>query len=672
VNNPLLELGALPDFGRIEARHARPALEQVLTENRARLAELTAQADLTFASLVVPVEELSYRLSRVFSPISHLNAVANSTEMREAYNECVPLLTEYSSELGQNAALQAAYAHVLKTEGDSLDPAQRKLVENALRDFRLAGVDLAAEQKTRYREVAQRLAHLATKFSENVLDASRAYTRKVTNSAELAGLPSNAIDRAAADAREVNQPGWLFKLDQPTYMTVMSSAENEQLRRDIYEAWITRASELGPSAGQFDNYGIIAEILPLRHELAQLLGFANFADYALATRMAKSSKQVLTFLDDLARRCRPAAREEFIGLEEFAGRKLNAWDMAYYGERLQESRYKVSQEALRPYFPLPKVLDGLFALTQRLYGISVRQRTDVSSWHPSVRYYDLLDKDSQVIAGFFLDPYSRTEKRSGAWMDECVVAKTLPSGTALPVAQLVCNFMAPVGPQPSQLTHDEVITLFHEFGHGLHHMLTRVAYPSIAGINGVAWDAVELPSQFMENFVWRAEVLPLISAHVESGEPLPVELLQRLLGTRTFNAALDTLRQIELATFDFELHANFDPKAGANVAEVLAAVRRRVAVVPAAPFNRMPASFAHIFTGGYAAGYYSYKWAEVLAADAFEAFEEAGVFDTSTASRFRDSILARGGSIDAMDAFVRFRGRQPDVRPLLKQTGIAA
>jgi oligopeptidase A len=672
VNNPLLEIGALPAFGKIGAQHARPALEKVLAENRARLAELTAQANPTFASLVVPVEELSYRLSRVFSPISHLNAVANSAQMREAYNECVPLLTEYSSELGQNAALQAGYAHVLKTESDTLDPSQRKLLENALRDFRLAGVDLPPDQKTRYREVAQRLAQLATKFSENVLDAGRAYARSVTNSAELAGLPSNAIDRAAADAREVNQAGWLFKLDQPTYMTIMASAESEQLRRDIYEAWITRASELGPSAGRFDNNAIIAEILALRHELAKLLGFANYADYALATRMAKSSKQVLAFLDDLARRCRPAAREEFFSLEEFAGRKLNAWDMAYYSERLQESRFRVSQEALRPYFPLPKVLSGLFALTQRLYGIGVRERPEVGAWHPSVRYYDLLDKDERVVAGFFLDPYSRSEKRSGAWMDECVVAKALPSGTALPVAQLVCNFTAPVGTMPSQLTHNEVITLFHEFGHGLHHMLTRVAYPSIAGINGVAWDAVELPSQFMENFVWRAEVLPLISAHIDSGEPLPVDMLQRLLGTRTFNAALDTLRQIELATFDFELHANFDSKVGANVAETLAAVRRRVAVVPAAAFNRMPTSFAHIFAGGYAAGYYSYKWAEVLAADAFEAFEEAGVFDAKTAMRFRESILARGGSIDAMDAFVRFRGRQPDVRPLLKQTGIAA
>ena len=376
-------------------------------------------------------------------------------------------------------------------------------------------------------------------------------------------------------------------------------------------------------------------------------------------------------LDDLARRCIPTGRQEFSDLEEFAGRKLEAWDVAYYGERLLESRFKVSQEALRPYFPLPKVLSGLFTLTQRLYGIAVRERPGVSVWHPSVRYYDLLSA-GEIVAGFYLDPYSRAEKRSGAWMDECVCAKALPDGRALPVAQLVCNFTVPVGPAPSLLTHGEVITLFHEFGHGLHHMLTRVAYPSVAGINGVAWDAVELPSQFMENFVWQRQVLPLISAHVVTGESLPLDLLQRLLGTRTFNAALDALRQIELASFDFELHANFDPRVGAQVAETLAGVRRRIAVVPAAPFNRMASSFAHIFAGGYAAGYYSYKWAQVLAADAFDAFEEAGVFDAATADRFRDSILARGGSVDAMEAFVRFRGRQPDVRPLLKQTGIAA
>ena len=670
--NPLLEFENLPAFDRIESVHAHPALEQILAENRARIAELTAQAAPTFASLVVPMEEMSHRLARVWSPIGHLNGVANSPAIREAYNACIPLLTAYSSELGQNQALHAAYAYVLEHEGGELNAAQRKVVENALRDFRLAGVNLPADRKQRFREVMQRLAQLGTKFSENVLDAARAYTRAVTDEAELAGLPANAVDRAAADARDAQHSGWLFKLDQPTYTTIMTCAENPQLRRDIYEAWVTRASELGPSAGRFDNNPLIAEILPLRHELAQLVGFETFADYALATRMAKSRQQVLGFLDDLARRCRPAGSQEFADLEEYAGRKLDAWDVAFYTEKLKAHRFKVSQEDLRPYFPLPKVLSGLFALTAKLYGIRISEVPAVAVWHPSVRYYDLLDPGGNAVAGFYLDPYSRTEKRSGAWMDECVNAKTLPSGKALPVAQLVCNFTAPIGSAPSLLTHDEVTTLFHEFGHGLHHMLTRVAYPSIAGINGVAWDAVELPSQFMENFVWRTEVLPLISAHVDSGEPLPADLLRRLLGTRIFNAALDTLRQIELAAFDFELHANFDPDRGARVAETLERVRRHVAVVPAAVFNRMPASFAHIFAGGYAAGYYSYKWAEVLAADAFEAFEESGVFDSATAARFLDSVLSRGGSLDAMEAFVRFRGRQPDVRPLLRQTGIAA
>jgi oligopeptidase A len=672
MDNPLLELESLPAFDRIAPHHARPAVERVLAENRAQLAELTAQAEPTFASLVAPVEELGYRLGRVWSPIGHLNAVANSPLMRAAYNECIPLLTAYSSELGQNAALKSAYERVLAREGARLEPAQRRVIDNALRDFRLAGVDLPATAKERFRELQQELAQLASKFSENVLDAAAAYSRHVREEAELAGLPQTAVARAAADAASAGVPGWLFKLDQPTYLSIMTCAENRGLRHDIYEAWVTRASDIGPSGGRFDNSPLIERILSRRHELARLLGFANYADYALATRMAKSSGQVLGFLEDLARRCRPAALREFADLGAYAGHELAAWDVAYYSEKLKEQRFKVSQEELRPYFPLPKVLSGLFALTERLYGIRVQERPGTAVWHDTVRYYDLIDRDGAPVAGFFLDPYSRAEKRSGAWMDECVIAKALPSGRALPVAQLVCNFTAPVGAAQSLLTHEEVTTLFHEFGHGLHHMLTRVPYPSIAGINGVAWDAVELPSQFMENFVWRTEVLPLISAHATTGEPLPAQLLQRLLGTRTFNGALDTLRQIELAGFDFELHAHFDPTQGGRVMETLARVRERVAVVPAAPFNRLPASFAHIFSGGYAAGYYSYKWAEVLAADAFEAFEEAGIFDATTAARFRESILSRGGSSDAMELFVQFRGRQPDVRPLLRQTGIAA
>lgn len=672
MTNPLLDLDALPAFDRIVAADARPAVEQVLADNRAALAALTAQPRPTFDSLVAPVEELSYRLSRVWSPIGHLNAVANSPAMRAAYNECIPLLTAYWSELGQNAALKAGYERVLAAEGAALDGAQRRVVENALRDFRLAGVDLAPTAQARFRELQQELASLASKFSENVLDAAAAFARSVREESELAGLPDNAIARAAADAAAAGQAGWLFKLDQPTYLSIMTCADSRALRRDIYEAWVTRASEIGPSAGRFDNNPLIEDILLRRHELAQLLGFANYADYALSTRMAKSGDQVQGFLDDLARRCRPAALQEFSDLEEYAGRKLEAWDVAYFAEKLKEKRFKVSQEELRPYFPLPKVLEGLFALTQRLYGITVRERCGTAVWHASVRYYDLVDRDERAVAGFYLDPYSRSDKRSGAWMDECVIAKALPAGQALPVAQLVCNFTAPVGGAQSLLTHEEVTTLFHEFGHGLHHMLTRVPYPSIAGINGVAWDAVELPSQFMENFVWRTEVLPLISRHAASGEALPAETLRRLLGTRTFNGALDTLRQIELASFDFALHAGFEPRSGGRVMQTLARIRERVAVVPAAAFNRLPASFAHIFSGGYAAGYYSYKWAEVLAADAFEAFEEAGIFDAPTAARFRESILARGGSLDAMELFVQFRGRPPDVRPLLRQTGIAA
>ncbi|MFO1465074.1 MAG: M3 family metallopeptidase [Steroidobacteraceae bacterium] len=672
MTNPLLDLTSLPAFDRIQPADALPALTQVVAENRAALARLTSQADPTFESLIVPVEELGHRLARVWSPVGHLNAVANSDAMREAYNACIPLLTEYSSELGQNAALCAGYRQVLDREGAALEPAQRKLLENALRDFRLAGVDLPQDRKARFRAVMQELARLSSKFSENVLDAARAYTRAVTEESELEGLPVNAVERAAEDAREAGRKGWLLKLDQPTYMTVMTSARSEPLRRDIYEAWVTRASDAGPSAGRFDNGPLIEQILPLRHELAQLAGFATFADFALATRMARSSRQVLDFLGDLAQRCRAAALRDFEELEDFAGRRLAAWDVAYYTESLKESRFKVSQEALRPYFPLPKVTAGLFSLVERLYGIRVRERTGVSVWHPSVRFFDLLDGGGQPFAGFYLDPYSRQEKRSGAWMDECIVRKALPGGNAAPVAQLVCNFTAPVNGKPSLLTHDEVTTLFHEFGHGLHHMLTRVGYPSIAGINGVPWDAVELPSQFMENFAWAPEVLPLISAHVEDGSPLPGAMLKRLLGTRTFGAALDTVRQLELATFDFELHAGFDPVKGARVQQVLDDVRHRVAVVPAAPFNRLPSSFAHIFAGGYAAGYYSYKWAEVLAADAFEAFEEAGILNGEVARRFVDSILSRGGSRDAMEAFVEFRGRPPDVRPLLRQTGIAA
>ncbi len=701
MQNPLLDFDSLPPFDRIRAEHALPAVREVIEDNRAELARLLAAGTASFESLVLPMEELAHRLNRAFSPVGHLNAVANSEPLREAYGACLPLLTEYSTELSQNSALCAAYRKVLDSSSNELEPAQKRILDNALRDFRLAGVDLPEERKARFRAVMTELAQRSNHFAENVLDSAKTFEHWISGRAALEGLPDNAIERAAADAASLHaapddssalpraktaddasvagavsprsaRGSWLLKLDQPTYSTVMTCAHNEPLRRALYVAWVTRASPHGPGGARFDNSASIEAILALRHEAAQLAGFAHFADFALATRMAKSSAQVLEFLYDLAQRCRPAAAREFAELEEFAGRKLSAWDVPYTTERLKAKRFQVSQEALRPYFPLPKVLSGLFELVRRLYGVSVRERPGVAVWHPSARFYDLADAEGRIFAGFYLDPYSRAEKRSGAWMDDCVGRKSLPTGSALPIAQLVCNFTPPVAGKPSLLTHDEVTTLFHEFGHGLHHMLTRVQYPSIAGINGVPWDAVELPSQFMENFAWRPEVLPLISAHIESGEPLPQPMLERLLGSRTFGAALDTLRQLELACFDFELHAQFDPRQGARIDEILAQVRARVAVVPPADFNRFALSFSHIFAGGYAAGYYSYKWAEVLAADAFEAFEEAGVLDNQVAKRFVDCVLSQGGSRDAMEAFVAFRGRAPNVEPLLRRIGVAA
>jgi oligopeptidase A len=492
----------------------------------------------------------------------------------------------------------------------------------------------------------------------------------VDDEAELAGLPAAVVARARAEAARNGRDGWLFTLDAPNYQAVLTHADNRGLRQDFYTAWTTRASEQG--AAQWDNSALIEELLALRHEAAQLVGFENFAEYSLATKMARDPSEVLQFLRRLARLCRPAAQRELAELEAFAGSRLEAWDVAFHSERLKRERLAVSEEELRPYFPLPRVLLGLFAVAQRLYGIRIEARTGIDVYHPDVAYYDILDADGERRGGFFLDLYARPKKRGGAWMDECVGRIRLDSASALPVAYLVCNFTPPSGERPSLLTHHEVLTLFHEFGHGLHHMLTRVDFPSVAGINGVPWDAVELPSQFMENFAWREEVLPLISGHIESGESLPPDTLRKLQATRSFQAGMQSVRQLEFALLDFRLHAEFTPQRGSRLAATMAEVRDEVAVVHAPPFNRFAHSFQHIFSGGYAAGYYSYKWAEVLSADAFGAFEESGVFDAATARRFLGSILERGGGRDALEAFVEFRGRQPELEPLLRQLGLAA
>ena len=663
--------GPLPAFGSIRPEHVEPAVRQALDDNRQRLQALLDSGASGWDGIVAPIERMQHRLARTWSPVGHLNGVVNSDELRAAYNACLPLLTAYHTEFAQNERLHAAYQHVAETEYDRLRPEQRRLLDNALRDFRLAGVALDPERKQRFKALMERLASAQARFDENVLDATNAWTRPATNEAELAGLPEAVKARARAEAQKAERDGWLFALDAPNYQAVMSHAEHRGLRRDFYTAWVTRASEQGDA--KWDNTALMEEILGLRHEAAQLVGFANFAEYSLATKMADDPREVLEFLRRLARLCKPAAEREFAALESFAGDRLEAWDVAFHSERLKREQLAVSEEALRPYFPLPRVLEGLFGVAERLYGIRIARRTGVETYHPDVEYYDILDDANGARrGGFFLDLYARPKKRGGAWMDECVGRIAVGEASALPVAYLVCNFTPPAAPKPSLLTHHEVLTLFHEFGHGLHHMLTRVDFPSVAGINGVPWDAVELPSQFMENFAWREEVLPLISGHVQTGEPVPADELRKLQATRSFQAGMQSVRQLEFALFDFRIHAEYSPGRGGRLAETLAEVRDEVAVVKPPAFNRFAHSFQHIFSGGYAAGYYSYKWAEVLSADAFGAFEESGIFDDATARRFLHSILERGGSRDAMEAFVEFRGRKPELEPLLRQLGLAA
>jgi len=670
--NPLLATADLPDYAAIRPEHAEPAVRAQLAANRQRLAELLGRPEPSFATLVEPFEEMQHRLNTVFAPVSHLNAVVNSEELRSAYNACLPLLAEYQTEVGQNAALAAAFATIQAREGARLTAAQRQVLDLALREFRLAGVRLPDAPKARFKALMQDLSRLHSKFEEHVLDATQAWSREVGDESLLAGLPPHVVERAARTAGERGRSGWFFTLDQPTYVAVVTHADSAELRRDFYEAWVTRASDQGPLAGRYDNGAVIAEILRLRHEAALILGFRDFAELSLATKMASTVEEVMGFLEELARHYVPAARRELAELEAFAGRSLAAWDVPYYAEKLRQQRHAISEQELRPWFPLPRVLEGLFEIAGRLYGITIRERPGVAVWHADVRYYEIRARSGELVGGFYGDFCAREHKRGGAWMGEVTVRKCLASGTVLPVANLVCNFAPPAAGQPALLTHSDVVTLFHEFGHTLHHLLTRIDYPSIAGINGVPWDAVELPSQLMEHWAWRPEVLPLVSAHVASGAPLPAELLGRLLATRTFHAGLAAARQLEYALFDFRLHARPVPADAAALAEVIAQARAAVGVVRPPPFNRFAHSFTHVFAGAYAAGYYSYKWAEVLAADAFAAFAEAGVFDAPTAARFLGELLSQGGSRDLMEAFIAFRGRRPEVRPLLVQDGIAA
>jgi len=670
MSNPLLDISSLPRFAEIAPEHVLPALEHLISAHRSKLGELLDDAtEPDFDSLVLPLEEMEHELSCVWSPVSHLQGVLGSPEWREVYNAALPILTEYGTELSQNARLQQAYARVDSRLPADTSEARRNTVAHALRDFRLAGVDLPDQQKKRFREIMQSLAAIQADFDHNIQDASDAWALPVDDAAELEGLSPQVLKRAAAEASKRGRDGWLLTLDFPTYHAVMTHAENRGLRETFYHGWVTRASDQGAN-DEWDNSDNIEKILALRHEAAKLVGFDSYADYSLATKMAESSGQVIGFLRDLAVRSRPAAEAELAELREFAGMTVEPWDLSFLLEKLKQQKFSISNEVLRQYFPADTVMSGLFELASRLYGVSFLRDPDVITWHEDALYYRVQNPDGDEVGGFYTDLFARSGKRTGAWVDDCVNRKNLNGSMAHPVGFLVCNFSPPDEGGRSLLTHDDVVTVFHEFGHMLHHLLTRIDYPSIAGINGVPWDAVELPSQFMENFAWSYEVLERCSAHAETGAPLPRDVFERLEESRHTGAALAMMRQIEFGLFDMRLHAEYDPATPGNVLATLEEVRDEASLVRHPAYNRLPQAFSHIFAGGYAAGYFSYKWAEVLAADAFAAFEENGIFDAGTAARFRHEILEIGGSRDFMQAYVDFRGRKPTIDALLRQSGI--
>ncbi|MGH8548415.1 MAG: oligopeptidase A [Methylococcales bacterium] len=679
MTNPLLDEHTLPPFSAIKPDHVEPAVTGLIEANLKAIQELLAATrDYTWDNLIGPMEDLDDRLSKAWSPVSHLNAVVNSDELRAAYNACLPILSQYATELGQNQELYRAYRSIAESDSYAmLNPAQKKIISNGLRDFKLSGVTLEAEKKSRYREIAEELSRLASKFDENVLDATQAWTKLIENESGLAGLPKSARELARQTATSRDSSGWLLTLEFPSYLAVMTYADDRALRREVYEAFATRASKQGPGKGQWDNSGIMEDILRLRHEKSLLLGFSNYAELSLATKMAKSPEQVIGFIEDLARRSFPVARKDLRELTEFAMKdydlqELDVWDLPYYSEKMRQHRYALSQEEVRGYFPATRVVPGLFAVVERLYGIQITEEEGIDTWHPDVRYFEIHDRDKQFRGSFYLDLYARPHKRGGAWMDECVTRKRNHGSIQHPVAYLTCNFTPPVGSDPALLTHDEVNTLFHEFGHGLQHLLTRVENLGVSGIHGVEWDAVELPSQFMENWCWEREALDLISGHYRTGEKLPADLFEKMLNARNFQSGMMMVRQLEFALFDFQMHARYSPEAGGRIYEILAEVRKQVAVVIPPDFNRFAHSFSHIFAGGYGAGYYSYKWAEVLSADAFSLFEAKGIFDRETGESFLHNILEPGGSHDAMELFVAFRGREPEIDALLRHNGIAA
>ncbi len=666
---------ALPEFSSLRAEDYPGQCQALLERSRTEVAALLAgDAAPSWDALMQPLEEINDRIEQFWAPLSHLHAVISGDAWRQAYSACLPLLTAYSSEMGQNRPLyERVKALADSAEFAQLDQPRQQAVKNMLRDFTLSGVALDGDQAKRFAEIQQRLSELSTAYSNHVLDATDGWHKIVDQRESLAGVPESVLDNLAAAAEAAGESGYRLSLDIPSYLPVMQYCENGELRRELYEAYVTRASAQSPSGGQWDNGPLMVEILQLRHEQASLLGFASYAEKSLASKMAPSCDAVLGFLAELAKASKPVAVQELKELQAFAAERgqqsLEAWDIPYFSEQLREARYAVSQEELRPYFPVERVLAGLFKVAGQLFEVEIVER-EADLWHADARCFELR-RGGDVIAEFYVDLYARANKRGGAWMADCRGRRRLDDGQLQrPVAFLVCNFTPPSADRPSLLTHNEVTTLFHEFGHGLHHMLSQVNCLAVSGINGVAWDAVELPSQFLENWCWEKAVIPDISAHYQTGEPLPEALLDKLLAAKNFQSGMQMLRQIEFALFDFRLHMHGGIASEAQIDELMTEVRQQVSVLQPPAFNRFQNSFSHIFAGGYAAGYYSYKWAEVLSADAFSLFEERGVMDKQTGLKFRRDILEQGGARDAAELFRQFRGREPANDALLRHSGI--
>ncbi|MCO6550489.1 MAG: oligopeptidase A [Gilliamella sp.] len=675
MTNPLLTDAPLPLFPQIKPEHVLPAIQETLKNCRNTIeAVLKQNSQYTWDNLIQPIDEADEKFGRAWSPVSHLNSVKNSPELREAYEACLPLLSEYSTWVGQHKPLYQAYKQLKESEQyATLTKAQKKVVDNALRDFELSGIGLPDDKQKRYGEIVAKLSELSSKYSNNVLDATMGWSKLITDIKELSGMPESALSAAKEQAKLKDKEGWLLTLDIPSYLPVMTYCDNRDLRFELYQAYNTRASDQGPNAGKWDNTEIIKQILTLRNELALLLGFDNYANKSLATKMASSTAQVIEFLNNLATKAKPQGEKELADLKRYAyeffgASDIKPWDIAYYSEKQKQHLYAINDEELRPYFPQQRVINGLFEVVHRIFGITAKERQGVEVWDPEVKFYDLFAANGELKGSFYLDLYAREHKRGGAWMDDCIGRMRFADGhVQKPVAYLTCNFNRPVGDKPALFTHDEVTTLFHEFGHGLHHMLTEIDTSSVSGINGVPWDAVELPSQFLENWCWQPEALAFISGHYQTGEPLSTDMLEKMLDAKNYQAALFILRQLEFGLFDFKLHTQKDP----DILNTLAEVRKQVAVVPTVEWGRFPHAFSHIFAGGYAAGYYSYLWAEVLSADAFSRFEEEGIFNAKTGNAFLDNILSQGGSDEPMTLFKNFRGREPQLEALLHHYGIS-